>query len=80
MDLPDTMTPLQAMAFICWRTTEAVAVFSVYDAPALWRSARAGFWPLGLGPPLVPPCVAEYDLKEAVDTGALPVNLHVHNR
>ena len=65
------LTAFQVLARICWRTDEAVRMFSGRNAETLWNNALAGNYPFGLGDPKVAPAEAERQVTEAMRSGAL---------
>jgi hypothetical protein len=64
-------TAYQALAWIAWRNSKAVRMFSRADAEQLWKAARAGDYPKGLGRPKTLPVAAEMELHSAMMIGRL---------
>lgn len=61
----------EALAWIAWRSKKAVKVFSGKNAEELWIAARAGSFPKTLGKPVVTPQVAEQELRQQMQSGAV---------
>jgi len=61
----------QTMAWIAWRNRKAVRLFSGEDAEQLWKAAKAGSLPKGLGKPHTPLITAEMELQRAVQLGRI---------
>lgn len=70
--LPKTLNGVQCLAWMCWRTVEAVTFFGGADCEALWHRVRGGEYPTVLGPPGWDPLDAERQLADAVQSGRLP--------
>jgi hypothetical protein len=58
------------MAWIAWRTKEALRAFQEPDGSKKWQDALAGKYPPGLGRPrMMTPQQAQADLERSVKAG-----------